>query len=53
MAGSGTKGGCTVNLNNMAKQTPAETLSYSKITKQNKKNQKKEKEKFILSATGA
>ena len=53
MAGSGSKGGCTVNLNNMKNKAPAEMYELKKIKrkkiekKRNKgeKNQKKEKKK--------
>jgi len=60
MAGSGTKGGCTVNLINMKKRegkAPAE-MSEKKNKKKlhNKKKEekknKRKKKRFILSATG-
>ena len=44
MAGSGTKGGCTVNLNNMKNKAPAEMYERKK-RKTRKKNRKKEKKK--------
>jgi len=48
MAGSGTKGGCTVNLNNMENKAPADMYELKKIKKKenkhkNKTNKKKRK----------
>jgi len=47
MAGSGTKGGCTVNLNNMKNKAPAEMYEphKKKRRKKEKKNKTKKKEK--------
>ena len=47
MTGSGTKGGCTVNLSNMKKKAPAE------MYERKKKGKKTKKKGFILSTTGA
>ena len=66
MTGSGTKGGCTVNLNNMKNKAPAEMYEKKKekkIEKKEKKGKKenrkkkekknKTKQKIILSVIGA
>ena len=47
MSGSGTKGGCTVNLNNMKNKAPAEMYELIKKNRKNilKKGKKKNKTK--------
>jgi len=43
MAGSGTKGGCTVNLNNMKNKAPAEVYELKKRKEKKSKKEKKRK----------
>ena len=45
MAGSGTKGGCTVNLNNMKNKVPVEMYELKKKRKKLKKGEKKGEKK--------
>ena len=45
MAESGTKGGCTINLNNMKNKAPAEMYELKKNRKKNRKKKSKKRRK--------